>query len=129
VMLGTGRLQSSLNGDAEELGIKNRVVFEGWQDPVNFLGRADALLVTSHYEGYGMSIVEALAAGVPVISTDVGIAKEAGAIVTSEKEFTKTVLEWLKNGPHKAELKSYPYKNFADYVAAYISDLAACVKK
>jgi glycosyltransferase involved in cell wall biosynthesis len=37
---------------------------------------ADLFLVTSNYEGYGMTIVEALAAGCTVVSTDVGCARE-----------------------------------------------------
>jgi glycosyltransferase involved in cell wall biosynthesis len=42
-----------------------------------WLNAANAVLVTSNYEGFGMAAVEALACDVPVLSTDVGIAPYA----------------------------------------------------
>ena len=42
-----------------------------------WLNAADAVLVTSDYEGFGMAAVEALACEVPVLSTPVGIAPYA----------------------------------------------------
>jgi glycosyltransferase involved in cell wall biosynthesis len=42
-----------------------------------WLNAADAVLVTSDYEGFGMAAVEALACGVPVLSTPVGVAPYA----------------------------------------------------
>jgi teichuronic acid biosynthesis glycosyltransferase TuaC len=42
-----------------------------------WLNAANAVLVTSEYEGFGMAAVEALACNVPVLSTDVGIAPYA----------------------------------------------------
>jgi glycosyltransferase involved in cell wall biosynthesis len=43
----------------------------------HWLNAANAVLVTSDYEGFGMAAVEALACDVPVLSTDVGIAPYA----------------------------------------------------
>ena len=42
-----------------------------------WINAANAVLVTSDYEGFGMAAVEALACGVPVLSTAVGIAPYA----------------------------------------------------
>jgi len=42
-----------------------------------WLNAANAVLVTSDYEGFGMAAVEALACGVPVLSTPVGVAPYA----------------------------------------------------
>ena len=42
-----------------------------------WLNAANAVLVTSDYEGFGMAAIEALACGVPVLSTPVGIAPYA----------------------------------------------------
>src|SRR3546814_17526755 len=39
-------------------------------DIAPYLGRADLLLLTSHYEGYPAVLVEAIAAGVAVVTTD-----------------------------------------------------------
>lgn len=53
------------------------VIIESWTDNlVSYYKTADAFLLTSNYEGYGRTVVEAMAAGLPVIMTDVGIANE-----------------------------------------------------
>lgn len=51
--------------------------FVGWQqDPAPHYRGADILLVASRYEGYGRMFVEAAAAGLPIVSTDVGVIGE-----------------------------------------------------
>jgi glycosyltransferase involved in cell wall biosynthesis len=44
------------------------------EDLVSMIRTADFLVLTSHYETFGSVIIEALACGTPVLSTDVGIA-------------------------------------------------------
>lgn len=62
------------------------VVYEGWQgDTATYFKTADLFLNTSWYEGYGIVFKEAEAVGLKMVSTDVGIAKEAGAEIV---EFT-----------------------------------------
>ena len=96
-MLGRGSLEVLLKqkGGAE---------FPGWQDPAPYFARASVVLCTSRHESWGASIVEALAAGVPVVAPDVGIAKEAGAIVVPRAELARAVIEVLKSGA-RGELK------------------------
>lgn len=98
VVLGDGSQKNNLIALAQELGIRDRVVFEEYQNAFPYYLAADMLLVTSHYEGYGMAIVEALLSGCLVVSLDVGIAREAGAIVTTLEDMPKTVLAMLKSG-------------------------------
>lgn len=88
VVAGEGSLRNELEDYAKKIGIIQNVRFLGWQDNIISLYKtADFLLVTSFYEGYGMSIVEALASECRVVSTDVGIAHETGAeIVTYDSE-------------------------------------------
>jgi glycosyltransferase involved in cell wall biosynthesis len=60
---------------AAEHGLNGRIVFPGWVgvDAVSeFLGQAHVLLLPSHAEGLPMSVLEAFAAGVPVVCTPVG---------------------------------------------------------
>ena len=53
------------------------MVFEGWQENlISYYKTANLFLLSSNYEGYGMTLLEAAAAGCPIISTDVGIAGE-----------------------------------------------------
>lgn len=60
---------------AETLRIGDRVVFPGavaQPELVNYYRAADALVITSRYESFGLVAVEALAAGTPVVAAQVG---------------------------------------------------------
>jgi glycosyltransferase involved in cell wall biosynthesis len=60
---------------AERLGLGDRVLFPGWvaaDDAHQLLVESDLLLLPSHAEGLPMSVIEAFAHGVPVVSTPVG---------------------------------------------------------
>lgn len=95
LVLGDGSQKGNLSSLAQELGVADHVVFEGAQNPFSYYKIADATLVASHFEGYGMVIVEALLAGSPVISFDVGVAREAGAFVVEPQELASKVIELL----------------------------------
>ncbi len=84
IIVGEGSRKEGLMRLAKGLGIEKNVVFESWADRttvVSYYKTSDIFINTSMYEGYGMSIVEALIAGVKVISTDVGVAREMGAVI------------------------------------------------
>jgi glycosyltransferase involved in cell wall biosynthesis len=82
VIVGSGSEESELKNLAQKLGIENAVIFEGWQNNLaSYYKTCDCFLVTSWYEGYGMTLVEAAAVGTKIVSTDVGIAKEVVAEV------------------------------------------------
>lgn len=104
IIAGDGSLIESLQALAKKLGIAEQVVFLGRRSDIFSLYKsADVLLSTSRYEGFGASIVEALAAGCAVVSTDVGVAREAGAILASKKnEIAKKAVEVLLSGTRGA---------------------------
>ena len=129
IIIGSGGEERELKKLAQERNIADRVFFESAATPIDYYPIVDLVLVTSHYEGYGLVIIEALAAGKPVLSTDVGIAHVAGATIADEKDFPEALAEWFKNGPREMQLKKYPYKNFDEYVREYCEDVAACTKK
>lgn len=80
IIVGSGRDMSKLKKLVYQLNIENSVIFEGWQtDIVSYYKGCDLLLVTSWYEGYGMTLKEAQVSGCKIVSTDVGIAKDVGA--------------------------------------------------
>jgi glycosyltransferase involved in cell wall biosynthesis len=126
IIVGGGALRASLGRTVDELKIANRVFFENSSDVALYYKIADLVLVPSHYEGYGLVILEALAAGKPVLSTDVGISREAGALIVTRDTFAESLREWFKSGPRTGHLGPYPYKNFDEYVRMYCEDIVAC---
>ena len=76
-ILGTGRLEQDLKALARELGIADRVLFLGQVPEARRYFRAfDAFALSSDHEPFGMVLLEAMAAGVPLLATACGGAKE-----------------------------------------------------
>lgn len=99
IICGDGSLLTELEDLADKFGIKDQVKFVGWQkDLVPYYRFADCLLVTSAYEGYGMNMAEATICGLPIVATDVGIAKEDGALIISDdpEDISRKIAEALK---------------------------------
>lgn len=72
VMVGEGPLRPAAEDLARSLGIADRMVFCGWWDDVpGLLAATTVSVLTSVHEGLPCSVVEALAAGVPVVATAV----------------------------------------------------------
>lgn len=63
-------------GLAQQLGIEHLVDFRGRMNPADFLRESDIMLLTSISEGLPFAILEASAAGLPVVATDVGSCRE-----------------------------------------------------
>lgn len=72
VVYGDGGERDRLVDRAAELGIENRVVFAGTCEVDEIYASLDVAALTSRNEGTPLAIIEAMAAGKPVISTAVG---------------------------------------------------------
>lgn len=71
IILGEGPERVAIERHADALGIRSDVCLPGYvADPVPWMARAAVFVLSSRYEGLGNVLVEALAAGAPVVSTD-----------------------------------------------------------
>ncbi|MBF3241018.1 glycosyltransferase, partial [Pseudomonas aeruginosa] len=76
-ILGSGRLEEQLKDLACELGIGERVLFLGQVEEARRYFKAfDAFALSSDHEPFGMVLLEAMVAGVPLIATACGGARE-----------------------------------------------------
>lgn len=74
---GEGRQRPKLEKLADQLEIADKVIFLGNRSDIRgLMQNADLFVHTSAYEGYGLVLLEAALAGVPIITTDVGVIGE-----------------------------------------------------
>jgi glycosyltransferase involved in cell wall biosynthesis len=73
LIVGDGELRRSLEAMADRFGIADRVVFAGMRNDVDrCLGCMDVFVLCSVREGFSNALIEAMAAGLPVVATKVG---------------------------------------------------------
>ncbi|MEM9352495.1 MAG: glycosyltransferase [Planctomycetota bacterium] len=78
LIVGDGPMREPLEGLAAELGIAENVLFTGSRpDIAQLLSAVDVFALTSHNEASPVSILEAMASGVPVVASDVGSVSES----------------------------------------------------
>ncbi len=73
LVVGDGEMRSELEAEASSLGLQGRVRFLGWRrDLPRIYADLDCLVLSSRNEGVPVCILEAMAAGIPVVATAVG---------------------------------------------------------
>jgi glycosyltransferase involved in cell wall biosynthesis len=76
-LVGIGSREAELKALAQDLKISSRVDFMGRrQDVPKLLAQSDIFLFPSRWEGFGLALAEAAAAGVPVIASDLPVLRE-----------------------------------------------------
>ena len=104
LVVGDGELRGELEACASELGLNERVIFTGWRrDLPRVYADLDVVALTSINEGTPVSLIEAMAAGVPVVATAVGgvpevvVSGETGYLVEDgdEKALAEAITELL----------------------------------
>ena len=75
-ILGWGMLEEQTRALARELGLDDAVVLPGRVEPRAWLERADVFAHTSRWEGFGIVLLEAMLAGLPVVATRVSAVPE-----------------------------------------------------
>jgi glycosyltransferase involved in cell wall biosynthesis len=134
VLAGDGPLRKKLHSLAVELGIEERVDFLGFvSNPYKYMRRAQLLAISSQYEGFGVVVVEALACGTPIVSTncpggpsDILNDGEYGELVDvgDPNELAEAMARTLKNPPDRDRLidraRFYDVDKVADRYATLI---------
>ena len=71
VALGQGKLLTRLQAQTRELGIDDKVDFAGLvSNPIAYMAQADLFVLASRFEGLPNVLIQAMATGCPVVSTD-----------------------------------------------------------
>jgi glycosyltransferase involved in cell wall biosynthesis len=84
LLVGDGETLEECKNLARELGVSDHIIFAGYRSDVrNILKGSDIYICHSQYEALGISILEAMACSLPVITTDVG---GTGEIVNDESK-------------------------------------------
>jgi len=124
-IIGDGPERTRLQSLAAELGIASHVIFDGrieWQRIFDYYRNADILLMASTSEGASRAMLEGFTAGLPVLSTSVGLASDllddcCLVNVGDVGEYTKK-LKNLVNDPHLLTILSEQnWRSAQDYRA------------
>ncbi len=120
VIVGSGSRRNSLRRLARRKGLEENVIFKSWTDnPISYFKTADLFLSTSNYEGYGLSLVEAILSYCPILTTKVGIVGEVlsgnNALlceVGDEKCISESIRKAQQHPELLNELKEKAYTDF-----------------
>jgi glycosyltransferase involved in cell wall biosynthesis len=100
-IVGSGPERAALETLAQELSLNGAVRFRGEQNPAADFYGARMFLLSSRSEGFSRAVLEALAAGLPVVSTEVGGMSELNpeavrlAPIGDDAKLAAHVLAWL----------------------------------
>ncbi len=110
LLVGDGPCHGMLKEKAEELGLSSCVEFPGMVgDAENYYAIADVYVQSSHIEAMPLSVLEAMAAKLPIVSTDVGglrdIVEKNGILVPdgSVEDLSRAMLEIYKMSEQERE--------------------------
>ena len=111
-VLGWGRLESELRAQVDALGLGGAAFLLGRVEPRDWLERADVFAHTSRWEGFGIVLLEAMLAGLPVVATGVSAVPEIVSdgrtgILTASGDadaIARALLELLDSPRRRAEL-------------------------
>lgn len=122
LLVGTGPTQEACQKLVEEYGLTDRVKFLGLRNDIpRLLKTCDIVIQSSNWEGFGLAAVEGMAAGKPVIASDVAglneVVKGAGLLfkVGDERDLCCQINNLVENETFYQELKLLCEKRAQEY--------------
>lgn len=116
-----GAASSRLSDAVTSAGVEEHALFLGHRDDVpNLMSAADVLLFPSLYEGFGGTLIEAMALELPIIATDIPTLREVtseAAILTplaSSSELAEAAIQLLDDPPLADEMRSAGMRRFQE---------------
>lgn len=115
VAIGDGPLERELFRLHDQLGLGDRFLFLGrLEDPARVLAACDLFVLSSQFEGLPLSVIEALAMGLPVVATSVGgvqdvvvNGREAELVpVGNPRRLAETLLALARDGERRREMRA-----------------------
>ncbi len=126
IVVGTGSLRLELESQVQQLGIEDIVFFLGFREDVpRILASLDLFVLSSHLEGLGSSLLDAMASGLPVVATRTGGIPEivhhgeTGLLVPPKDPdaLAKAIIELY----HDQDLANYLAEKGREYVRRHFS--------
>lgn len=131
VWIGDGELKEQVVFRVKELGLSNNVSLLGFQkNPYKYMASSKIFLLTSKWEGFGLSAFEALSLGLPAIVSNVGglpgiVDESCGKLCDINEEFVTFILYCLENSDILKKISSNAiYKsNILDNTQSYFNKI------
>jgi len=128
VIVGSGPEEGNIQSLIQELGIADKVIMESWADHatlISYMKTCDVFLSTSLFEGYGLSMLEAHAAGATIVATDAGIAGELvnNICKPDDPQCLSKSLGAALSGSIRNKTAPYLYSSKGAFLEAYKADI------
>jgi glycosyltransferase involved in cell wall biosynthesis len=144
MLVGAGPDRARYERMAGSLGMSGRILFEDWRsDLPSVLKSFDIYVQVSNYEGWGRTYVEAAAAGLPLIVTDVGLVGEIFVpgedvlvVPIGDRDALASAMIGLALDPDRRAalslagmraLRRLPHITWDDYCRDYVEGLQSCI--
>lgn len=133
-IIGGGPIEAELKKAASDSGAGEHIIFHGMQkNPYPYMANADLFVQPSRFEGYSLSIMEALALGLPIVATKAAAGEQItdgvnGVLCDASAESIAEAVKNLYIGKDEANkyreyLRSYDFERLNNRIIADIESL------